>query len=70
MPIYEYHCVRCGTEFEKLVLPSTVVVCPTCQGQDLTRQVSMFGLKAGLNLPSSSGGGGCGCGAGGCGCSR
>ncbi len=68
MPIYEYRCSACGTEFEKLVLPATVVECPTCQGHDLTRQVSVFGLKSGLDLVSSAGGKGCGCRAGGCGC--
>ncbi len=69
MPIYEYHCATCGADFEKLVLPSTVVECPTCRGQELSRQASVFGLKTGLNLVSPTRGG-CGCGAGGCGCAR
>lgn len=69
MPIYEYHCATCSADFEKLVLPSTVVSCPTCQGLELTRRVSVFGVKTGSSLLAPTGGG-CGCSAGGCGCAR
>jgi len=69
VPMYEFICGECETDFEKLVFPSTIVACPTCEGRDLTRRVSVFGLKTGLDLIASTGGG-CGCGAGGCGCAR
>src|SRR5256885_5850789 len=70
MPIYEYRCRGCGGDFEKYVHgPSAKVACPTCQSGDITRKLSVFGLKSDGNfMPSpTGGGGGCcgGCGAGG-----
>ena len=71
MPIYEYRCRGCGHDFEKYVHgPSTKVACPTCQSADITRKLSVFGLKsdgAFMTAPAAGGGGGC-CGGGGCGC--
>jgi putative FmdB family regulatory protein len=37
MPVYEYRCEACGTEFETLVLRKTEPECPSCEGQDLER---------------------------------
>ena len=72
MPIYEYRCRGCGKDFEKY-LPRTSgnVVCPGCESADVTRKLSVFGMKTdGSLVPSGAaamtGGGGC-CG-GGCGC--
>jgi len=71
MPIYEYRCRGCGTDFEKY-LPRTSgsAACPRCDSADVTRKLSVFGMKSdGTLLPSGAamtGGGGC-CG-GGCGC--
>lgn len=44
MPIYEYHCNACGTEFETLVLPhqSAPPACPRCQSADLEKLLSAF----------------------------
>ncbi|PYO52905.1 MAG: FmdB family transcriptional regulator, partial [Candidatus Rokuibacteriota bacterium] len=43
--------------------------CPTCQSGDITRKLSVFGLKSDGNfMPSPTGGGGGCCGGGGCGC--
>ena len=70
MPIYEYRCRGCGHDFEKYVHgPTTKVVCPTCQSGDITRKLSVFGLKSdgGVMTAPMTGGGGC-CGGGGCGC--
>ena len=41
MPIYEYCCVRCGTEFEALVLGKTEPRCPSCESQDIERVLSL-----------------------------
>ena len=74
MPIYEYACRACGQTFEQLVPASPVAVgitCPGCASREVTRKLSVFGLKtsAGFVTPGGGGGGGgCGCGAGGCGC--
>lgn len=47
MPIFEYTCRGCGHQFETLVRdvdppPS----CPTCQGHDLERAISLFAAKS------------------------
>jgi putative FmdB family regulatory protein len=68
MPIYEYRCRGCGKDFEKYVhAASTAVACPACAGADVTRKLSVFGLKSeGFVGSGMSAGGGC-CG-GGCSC--
>lgn len=42
MPIYEYACEECGTEFELLVRSDTRLECPTCQSTQLEKQLSVF----------------------------
>jgi len=71
MPIYEYSCRECDSQFEKLV-PShaTAVACPSCAGERVIRRISLVGVKvagrSGDAPAMAAGGGGC-CG-GGCGC--
>lgn len=46
MPIYEYRCLACGHEFEKLVLPgSEPPHCPDCQATSLERGPSLFAVN-------------------------
>ena len=68
MPIYEYRCRGCGADFEKYVAAAGVTVaCPACTSADISRKLSVFGLRHDGPVASMpSGGGGC-CG-GGCGC--
>jgi putative FmdB family regulatory protein len=80
MPIYEYRCLDCERTFEALVRSGhDDAECPTCSGNHLTREMSVFASRSngdGAALAASaiasnggsrmSGGGGC-CG-GGCGC--
>jgi len=73
VPIYEYRCRACGHAFEKLVYGGggPAVACPGCASGEVTRTLSIFGVKAGAGpvastVPSGGGAGGC-CG-GGCGC--
>ncbi len=61
MPIYEYHCTSCGSDFEKLVFGQAAVRCPVCESADITRYLSVFGFKSGGSFVGSAGG--CGCGA-------
>ena len=48
MPIYEYHCPKCGHEFEVLVLSRDEQVrCPECSCKGVTRLMSGFAHKSG-----------------------
>jgi putative FmdB family regulatory protein len=67
MPIYEYHCLVCNRDFEKLVMTSTTEVdCVNCGSELLEKKFSLFGSKVGERVAVSpggaSGGGACGCG--------
>lgn len=46
MPIYDYACRTCGKQFELIVLKTTVVACPSCQGQDLEQLLSSFAVSS------------------------
>ena len=77
MPIYEYTCDECDTQFERIVLNKTQeIACPKCAGKRNSIQLSVFsapnggngnGASARQSGPESSGGDG-GCCGGGCGC--
>ena len=63
MPLYEYHCNRCGKEFEKLMRFSDPNVnsprCPNCES-DLTQR--LISRVASFNNAGSSGSSGSSCG--------
>ena len=64
MPIFEYACKDCGTQFEKLVRGGTAVACPTCGQDHLEQQYSTFAARAEGSAtaeaaPMSCGGGMC-----------
>lgn len=70
MPIYEYSCLECGSQFEKLVHPKSTVACPSCESARVMRQLSLVGVRTGSRFsndsaPAAASGGCCG---GGCGC--
>src|SRR5262245_25621527 len=72
MPIYEYICDDCSSQFEKIVINrQQEISCPRCSSKKATIQLSVFSSAvAGGSSKSSSGGsssGGACCG-GGCGC--
>lgn len=49
MPIYEYRCEDCNTNFEKLVrraAEADEVNCPSCGQKHLSRQYSTFSAHA------------------------
>lgn len=72
MPMYEYFCPDCNVRFEKLIRRATPenveggVECPTCDGTDTWRVLSVFAPVA-VGPAASSTGGCCG-GGGACGC--
>lgn len=69
MPIFEYSCRACNTDFEELVLsPRETVVCPSCQGGEIERKLSLFSTSGGGREPGGSASGGCGCTPSTCGC--
>jgi putative FmdB family regulatory protein len=42
MPLYEYACRSCASQFEVLVRASETPECPSCRGKDLERRLSVF----------------------------
>lgn len=45
MPIFEYICRDCHHQFETLVTADRRPVCPTCQSQQLDKQLSVFAVS-------------------------
>lgn len=46
MPLYEYECRSCHQQFERLVRTGDTPACPSCQGTDLERLLSSFGMSS------------------------
>lgn len=73
MPIYEYKCDECATEFQDLVMSRAAeleVVCKSCNSPNVTKLLSGAAVKSGSSSSSSPASygppsGGCG---GGCSC--
>ncbi|MBC8278993.1 MAG: zinc ribbon domain-containing protein [FCB group bacterium] len=43
MPIYEYECSNCGSDFEELVLSAEETPdCPVCESREVFKRVSAF----------------------------
>jgi putative FmdB family regulatory protein len=71
MPIYEYVCNVCQTQFEKIVInKQQEISCPKCASKKATIQLSVFATagNGSSSAPSGSSSGGGGCCGGGCGC--
>lgn len=72
MPIYEYTCSQCGSDFELLVREGTVIECPECGSKKAAKKMSAFSAQSGSSndAPPPCFGGGCDlgkCGSGRCG---
>ncbi len=60
MPIYEFICNDCGEEFEELVRSTSStegVTCPRCQGELVTKKISVFAARVTGGSTSSGWGG-------------
>ncbi|MDE0035748.1 MAG: zinc ribbon domain-containing protein [Deltaproteobacteria bacterium] len=62
MPLYEFQCKSCGHEFEDLVLGSARPACPSCNGQQLERLLSVFAVNGTADdpIPAAAACGSCG----------
>ncbi|MEW6265200.1 MAG: zinc ribbon domain-containing protein [Thermodesulfobacteriota bacterium] len=68
MPIFEFHCDKCGHDFEELVRSShEKICCPECKGRKVRKQMSAVSFKSGGKYVSSSGPSCSSCGGGSCG---
>lgn len=56
MPLYEYECRSCHHQFELLVREQTVLACPSCQSEELDKQLSVFAVGADTPKFASRGG--------------
>jgi putative regulatory protein, FmdB family len=63
MPMFEYACRTCGHRFETFLRSSAAPPppCPRCQGEDLEKQFSVFGMGGaasrggGVSFPAGGG---------------
>jgi putative FmdB family regulatory protein len=60
MPLYEYHCMKCGAEFEMIRRFSesgTLPVCPQCESPQTQKKLSTiasFGMLSSASVGSPS----------------
>jgi len=45
VPLYDYLCHQCHRQFELLVRAGTTPRCPSCDGEQLDRLISSFGVS-------------------------
>ncbi len=58
MPLYEYTCQKCHTDFEELVLSKDQeILCPRCGSKRAKKKLSVFAHKSEAGFTASSGGG-------------
>jgi len=44
MPIFEYTCATCRTDFDALVFGEAQPECPSCHGKELKKKLSLFSV--------------------------
>ncbi len=54
MPLYEYACRSCASQFEVLVRANETPECPSCRGKDLERRLSVFAAHTAGAAPRSA----------------
>ena len=60
MPIHEYACRACGSEFETLVRSSDTPSCAACGSVDLDKKLSVFATQGEKSMEAPAGCGTCG----------
>jgi putative FmdB family regulatory protein len=53
MPLFEYECRACGHHFEYLTRDGRSPACPSCEGEDLQKLLSVFAVGATAGQPST-----------------
>ena len=46
MPLFEYTCSACQSQFELLIRGSDVPTCPNCQSTSLEKMLTSFGVSS------------------------
>ena len=46
MPLFEYRCSACQSEFELLIRGAVVPTCPSCGSTTLEKLLSLFGVSS------------------------
>ena len=46
MPIFEYDCLECGRQFERLQRTDAQVACPFCGRDNLRKLISLCGVSS------------------------
>ncbi|MBM3235646.1 zinc ribbon domain-containing protein [Candidatus Poribacteria bacterium] len=57
VPLFEFRCKHCNTEFEELCRSNRDVEqakCPECQSSDVTKLLSIFGIHSRGRNPNDS----------------
>ena len=56
MPIFEFVCTECDQPFEDLIFGSSIdgVLCPACGSEQVTKKMSTFSSKIGVDGASLS----------------
>ena len=64
MPIYEYHCNKCGEDFECLIMGKSEPECTACNSRKVVRLMSACGFiskgSGGTTLKTAAGASACG----------
>jgi putative FmdB family regulatory protein len=46
MPLFEYRCLNCDSQFELLIRGGATPLCPSCGGTSLEKIISMFAVSS------------------------
>ena len=46
MPLFEYRCTACDSQFELLIRGTSVPTCPSCGATTLEKMLSMFAVSS------------------------
>ena len=70
MPLFEYACRECGREFEAFVTAARAAACPSCDSQNLEKQLSSPGMVGTAGRKETEAFSGCRSQGGQCGCAH